>query len=674
MAEQGDFGGPSFGGDQGGQSSAGGNTSGGKDPNAGPEVDQADAISGMANALDNAANAVESGFDPSAQALGGPEVQGGLMGQVENDHDFQDHSNLTDSANISMDYGTETYGQNLNVVSPLDQKEAFMGANPSTPSVSLDSLGPNPSIGELTAAIGFDPSAAPVGVGTNQNAVEAGYGVAQGANQNAVESALDAGSGFEQETPGQEVAAFKNDFDQGILGKDPNAGPAIDATIGTDTDTFDADLANTTGATLAGAWDNPNTNLNWTDGIVAPAVSTIERDPNAGPAIDATIDASPTLGASPNVNSTGMLDSDLRAFQERQRVEGLGVPTNPNLDPLDTAQFDMDALNAHLDSRFDYGLTLDYDTPNVSTDTTIDGLAAPTTDPETTIAPKYGPKKGFVDHENMYKDHALAAAMAGVASVKSMFDGTHTGWLEAVNKDIVAKGGTLSHTLDGKAPNGIPFGEEGTNLSGKHSAADWGEYNGKFSPDKDGVPVDKDGVPMPGTDKQAQKGIGGLLQGIAYGMFSGLVSPNTSSGVVDPTANSGTAGVREGGWQDALDSDREVNVNTAASSGLAGPGGADGGEHPIDVMRSIFPWAAALPNDVLFNAARYPDYLRLLIEADASGTELPLVVPRWILDGESAPVTSTNTSTTTHTGGNSVTNHPAMQVQKPPSGWGVPTW
>ena len=97
------------------------------------------------------------------------------------------------------------------------------------------------------------------------------------------------------------------------------------------------------------------------------------------------------------------------------------------------------------------------------------------------------------------------------------------------------------------------------------------------------------------------------------------------------------------------------------------------GDSPIDVMRSIYPWAASLPHTVLANAARYPDYLRLLIEADAAGTELPLVVPKWILDGESAPiVTSTNTSTGTN--GNSIRNHPAMKVQKPPTGWGVPNW
>jgi hypothetical protein len=267
----------------------------------------------------------------------------------------------------------------------------------------------------------------------------------------------------------------------------------------------------------------------------------------------------------------------------------------------------------------------------------------------------------------MYKDHAKKAAMAGVASVKSMLDGTHTGWIDDINEDMVEKGITLSHTLDGKAPNGIPFGEEGTNLSGKHSAADWGEYNGKFSPDKDGVPVDKDGVAMPGTDKQAQKGIAGVLQGIAYGMFSGLATPNTSSVVLNQAANTGSPEHSSvlGGPGSAT-----------SSSPLTGPGGAEGGEHPIDVMRSIYPWAVSLPNSVLFNAVRYPDYLRLLIEADASGTELPLVVPKWILDGESAPLTSTNTSTSTSTstGTNWIKNHPAMQIQKPPPGWGVRNW
>ena len=280
---------------------------------------------------------------------------------------------------------------------------------------------------------------------------------------------------------------------------------------------------------------------------------------------------------------------------------------------------------------------------------------------DTTPAPKYGPKKS----EEMYPGHAKKAAMAGVASVKSIFDGTHQGWIDAINEDMEDRGIALSHTLDGKAPNGIPFGQEGTNLSGKHSAANWGEYDAMFSPNENGVPVDENGIAMPGTEKQAQAGLSGVLQGIAYGMFSGLATPSTSSVVLNQAANTGSPEHSSvlGGPGSAT-----------SSSPLAGPGGAEGGEHPIDVMRSIYPWAVSLPNSVLFNAVRYPDYLRLLIEADASGTELPLVVPKWILDGESAPVTSTNTSTSTSTGTNWITNHPALQIQKPPPGWGVPTW
>ena len=56
-------------------------------------------------------------------------------------------------------------------------------------------------------------------------------------------------------------------------------------------------------------------------------------------------------------------------------------------------------------------------------------------------------------------------------------------------------------------------------------------------------------------------------------------------------------------------------------------GGDTRGDNPIDIIRSNFPWARSLPNNVLFNAARYPDYLRLLIESDAAGKALPLDMP-----------------------------------------------
>ena len=612
MAEQGDFGGPSFGGDQGGQSSAGGNTSGGVDPSASfdsPNAPQADfdaanAIEGMANALDNAANAIQgSGFDPSVAPAGvgteaqpGPSVGSSLGSKAREQMDY---------GTVAMqDYGPSTYdydfGPNVNVVSPLDQKEAFMEANPS---VSLDSLGPNPSIGELSAAIGIDPATL-------------------GSNQGFDPSAPPSGAGYgfdsatvEKESPGTEAAAFLDDFNQ--------------ATQQSPLDQKEAYMeANPLGANKAGAWDNPNTAYSPLESPNYPAW----ENPNT--AYSPLENPNYSAWENPNTNLNW--------------TDGIVAPTDYG--SMATEEFDYDTTYSPLESP-------------------VESIhEPPTTDPTKTLAPKYGPKKGFVDHEKMYPGHSKKAAMAGVASVKSMFDGTHQGWIDAINKNMVKHGIELSHTLDGKAPNGIPFGQEGTNLSGKHSAANWGEYDAMFSPDENGVPVDKDGVAMPGTDKQAQKGISGLLQGIAYGMFSGLATPSTSSGVLNQAANTSSPEHSSvlGGPGSAT-----------STSPLAGPGGAEGGEHPIDVMRSIYPWAASLPDSVLFNAVRYPDYLRLLIEADASGTELPLVVPKWILDGESAPVTSTNTSTSTGTNGDwssTIKNHPAMQIQKPPPGWGVPNW
>jgi len=67
----------------------------------------------------------------------------------------------------------------------------------------------------------------------------------------------------------------------------------------------------------------------------------------------------------------------------------------------------------------------------------------------------------------------------------------------------------------------------------------------------------------------------------------------------------------------------------------------DRGDNPIDIIRSAYAWAASLPNNVLFNAARYPDYLRLLIEYDSAGKGLPLTVPTWILEGTARPAEQT---------------------------------
>ena len=82
---------------------------------------------------------------------------------------------------------------------------------------------------------------------------------------------------------------------------------------------------------------------------------------------------------------------------------------------------------------------------------------------------------------------------------------------------------------------------------------------------------------------------------------------------------------------------KELSELISLEGGQATPvrsGGNDTrGDNPVDIIRSTYPWAASLPYSVLFNAARYPDYLRLLIEYDAAGKALPLVMPASIVAG-----------------------------------------
>ena len=86
---------------------------------------------------------------------------------------------------------------------------------------------------------------------------------------------------------------------------------------------------------------------------------------------------------------------------------------------------------------------------------------------------------------------------------------------------------------------------------------------------------------------------------------------------------------------------KELSELISLEEGQATPVRSEGddtrGDNPIDIIRSTYAWAASLPNNVLFNAARYPDYLRLLIEYDAAGKDLPLTVPTWVLEGTDRP-------------------------------------
>jgi hypothetical protein len=228
----------------------------------------------------------------------------------------------------------------------------------------------------------------------------------------------------------------------------------------------------------------------------------------------------------------------------------------------------------------------------------------------TTLAPKYT-GEGYQTHNQMYPNHRNFAAMAGVASIKAQFDGTHKAWISAINQDMKDRKIELTHEINGQK-------------TGKHSSADWKEYAALFDPE---TGLDKNGVPMPGTDKQAQAGIGGVLQGLWGGALSGaqnLFKPKTSSGVEDPYVNLG--------YPPHASGNIPANIKQPVITGDAGHG-----DNPVDIIRSTYSWAASLPNNVLFNAARYPDYLRLLIEYDAAGKDLPLEVPKWILEGTARP-------------------------------------
>ena len=161
--------------------------------------------------------------------------------------------------------------------------------------------------------------------------------------------------------------------------------------------------------------------------------------------------------------------------------------------------------------------------------------------------------------------------------------------------------------------------------TGKHSSGNWKEYSALFDPE---TGLDSNGVPMPGT-------AGAPVEEVVV-----------QQGAQDPYANLGYRDYASGNIPD--------NIRQAATVG-----DDTRGDNPVDIIRSTYTWAASLPNSVLFNAARYPDYLRLLIEYDAAGKDLPLTVPTWILEGTTRPAEDDEEQTA-----NWIANHPAMQTQE----------
>ena len=115
--------------------------------------------------------------------------------------------------------------------------------------------------------------------------------------------------------------------------------------------------------------------------------------------------------------------------------------------------------------------------------------------------------------------------------------------------------------------------------------------------------------------------------------------------------------------QDLLDGENSYS----GESYQEGPGHETG---TIEWMRSYYTWATDLPDNVLRNAIKYPDYLRLILDAVAAGEDIPLTVPESILNPSTG--TGGGTGGGTGTGGTNFLNHPALQPQ--PSRWARPDW
>jgi len=676
-----------------------------------PELDTADAISGMADVLDQAAEAVTTALQSEAPVSGSP-LRDPRIGP-HGDTGAGDTFDPAVLAQLERDSGAgsyqepESYQQSLQTdqgaIDPLAQKADFMATD----------LGDQPSLQALEAAISSGGS--PTG----------GDPTMGGGPSDVMASVMGDQEVAEETSPGADAATFLSDFDRGMSAQSPEQGlvAKIDALqdqaaqlqaqvaggghpdwgMGAATP-MSAEKAAATASGGGQGWNNPNTFR----GQLAMLSAKMDRQERELGGISTVQKGYPQ--PSPQWSDYPPLENpNYPAWQNpntvRPPLESPNYPAwqNPNTvrPPLEGANFPPDWYNVNEQIAYPTAMggnlpvsaeqaaatatggAQDWVDPNtvvpdwynvneqipyptamggnlpVSAEqaaATVSGGGQGWIDPNiteqqaaTTIAPKYsGETVGYQTHDQMYPDHRNKAAMSGVASIKSMFDGTHKAWIDDINEDMEKRDIVLDHEINGVR-------------TGKHSSGNWKEYNDLFTVGEDGVPRDSNGVAMPGTEKQAQAGLSGVLQGLWGGALSGVQNffkPKTSSGVAEePLLETGATTFGEV-------YDRAEPVRSE--------GGEGRGDNPIDIMRSIYPWAASLPNDVLFNAARYPDYLRLLIEADASGTKLPLVVPQWILEGRENP--NTTTTNGDETAANWISNHPAMKTQEVPAGWGSAPW
>ena len=565
------------------------------------ELDTSSAISSMADDLDQQADAVSQGLSGGSSMGVGPGNIAGEQNPIASGYDASQVTIGPDATgpSIEEDAGYENI-TSLSDKSPYGadpNAAAMMGGGPSTDTMpqsiygtpggeapDVTNLGDRPSLEALQAAIdsGGDPSMG-------------------GGPSDMIASLMGEEEVAEEVAPGEEVATFLSDFNRGMsaspvgtisqgeaqesLLTDPQAQASIDA--GIPGSLRNRNIQSQMGGGPSDLHEAPLGSYDYQAGVInepAPK-STMER----------LYESITNLGGSqmgaggPDV--PGMLRHDA----------GYDVVRDPHSTTMGTPNPAYLAAQSGPDIP---GVTSFEGTP-VDQVVASGGAVAPQD-----IAPKYSGTTVTVEtQDQMYPGHKNFATKAGVSSILSTTDGSHAGWIAAVNEDMVARGIELTHEI-----NGVK--------TGNHSSADWKEYSALFDPE---TGLDSNGVPMPGT-------AGAPVEEVA--VQQGALSP------LETGANT---------FGEVYDDVRAAPV-----------GGDDTrGDNPIDIIRSTYTWASSLPNNVLFNAARYPDYLRLLIEYDAAGKDLPLEIPTWILEGTARPAEDDEEQAA-----NWISNHPAMQTQE----------
>ena len=535
------------------------------------ELDTASAISSMADDLDQQADVVTKGLNESSSMGLGP---GNIAGDQNAIAPGYDASQVTDATGPEggAPLGNQPFGPS---------EGATMGGGPSTDTMPQSIYGtPGGETPDVTD-LGDKPSlqALQDAIGSVEGGPEMGGGPAD-----MIAGLMGEEEVAEEVAPGEEVATFLSDFDRGMSAKSP-AGMISQGGVQEISPNIVDQIAVQGGSSVPSITDpaSPGSLRN----------RNIQSQMGGGPS-----DVHEAPGGSWDYEAGRINEPVPRSSMERL-YEGI---TNLGGSQMGVGGPDVPGMLRH-----DAGYAVPRETLHGNINPAF--AARPYVAEETQVAPKYSGETVTIEtHNQMYPNQKTFATMAGVSSVLSTIDGSHAGWIKAINVDMEKRGIVLDHEI-----NGVK--------TGKHSSGNWKEYSALFDPE---TGLDSNGVPMPGTS-------GAPVEEVA--VQQGALSP------LETGANT---------FGEVYDDVRAAPV-----------GGDDTrGDNPIDIIRSTYTWASSLPNNVLFNAARYPDYLRLLIEYDAAGKDLPLEIPTWILEGTARPAEDDEEQTSLFA------NHPAMQTQE----------